>query len=248
MLVDLLPDNFIEGLSGEPIDRWLDLTKAIISIAERARDGVDDPYYSRDLKREAVYTSNEAAVRCKLELSDLDHVCSRLRKSLINTDDAFHALRECYHLERRARFGQRFAASTESTPSKSKQEPVLLLSNRSVVEIHNHLGALRRSVSESDLASEKKQGLESLMNEFELLLNSKKTNKSSILRALALVAASITGATAFMAEAPDALETIGKIASVLGQEIESSDAIKRLEEQRREQKALPKPPMNGTEV
>ena len=110
----------------------------------------------------------------------------------------------------------------------ASNEGEVLLSSSSVVRILHLSAQLRKEVESGDIQEEKKRKLVSLLSEFDRLAESKHASATRLLTTLALVAAGIAGLTSTLADAPSAVETVGRIAAALGQEIESEEELKRL--------------------
>lgn len=94
-----------------------------------------------------------------------------------------------------------------------------------------------------DAAQQKKLLL--LLDEFDEAIQTKRVSVARIMTIVAIVAAGVAGVTSTLADAPSAIETIGKITSAIGMEVESEEEVKRITAEK-EQLRLPAP-TNGQE-
>lgn len=88
------------------------------------------------------------------------------------------------------------------------------------------LKKLKEEISESDIDEIKKNRLTSKVEELEDDLSSNQTNLSKVMIVVAAVSVAIGSGTEFLANAPDALQTMGKIIEHVGIDVEKSDEFK----------------------
>ena len=224
MLIDYLPKDILEELPNDPNDAWLDIVKTVFAVVREEINGRSDQVFDRILTREAVEFS--ASVASTLGLHE--GIVTNLK--LLDVDNGLPEVEKIYGQLSKDRFNERLPDKFVTREVTNQQsEDTLLISNRSIVEVHNHLRHLRIFVDGSSLDDQRKKQLSKLLDEFERLLNSKKSSKNNLLTTFALLAAGIGGTTAFLADAPDALRTVGEIAAVLGEEVSSSEAVRQIE-------------------
>ena len=117
------------------------------------------------------------------------------------------------------------------------------LTNRTKARIEQEINKLREFIINSDIPERKRKSLLKKLDELsEYISDRKRINFNQTMAILTYVAANITLATSFLADAPGALATLTTITSLIGVDKEEEEAnTKRLTTQQ-PLKALPAPP------
>ncbi|WP_120499525.1 hypothetical protein [Roseovarius sp. EL26] len=225
MLDKFLDSISSEILSEEPREAWLSIFDAGEQFfGEKLRSNVDVVKLQAfsDFILALRIAANELSLEIALPVQPVEET---------NLKEIGYILKSSARVIREQLATERFKSSLRSRGKVNNipADDVLKISNTTLINIHPKLQSLRSSVVQISMEEDKREKLLELLNSFERELNSKEISKSGSLKIFATVGAIILGTTTFLAEAPDALETIGEITAQLGVEINAAEEVARLE-------------------
>jgi len=112
----------------------------------------------------------------------------------------------------------------------------VLLPRASKVKLHSQIDRLRGLIKYSDISESQKRKLFSKLDELQTIIVAPRADFSKLMVVLAAIAVGMSGITAFMADAPDALATIS---AVIGEAKEAEEEEQRQIEADRKPLSLP---------
>lgn len=222
MLNTFLDNVDFSALPEDPPEAWVELHAQIIDLCEpnfRERKAID----RRKTIDSIIDVLQLAADTLKVEIS-------LPIKDEFNTTLAIASIRD---------FGSQLKdelkreAFVDALSNRHKEraflsDEMLEISNATLVAIHPKLQSLRTSVVSINMNEKKRAALLDLLDTFEMELNSKEISKTGSLAKIAAIGDIIVGTTTFLAEAPEALETVGQISAYIGVEIEAAEQAKQI--------------------